>query len=337
MSVSSNVSVKAYLDKKGLTNGEVQIRRFDLDQEVSSSYEYLRSKLAAIFPDLVEHGFRVYWKDEENDMIAVSSDEELTQALLYGRPTGLLKLFIRVENSGQNTFAGPTGHEAEHPGVLCDGCDQGVRGLRFKCLVCPDYDLCSTCCDKGIHNHHYMLRLATPASDWTNCGRRQGRNAWGWPGFGAPQFGGAGFPGNMRKFWKQMMRGQREDNCAAGTGQDGGARCSRSAGEAPASEAPGAPSADKEKEEERDYLQHVGEQVSALLEPLGVSVDVDVEERGPDGVRIERRGHGKCRGQGRRQGGKDRQCAQRRQVSAGCRLQEISSFWREWSFPVPLW
>jgi len=62
MSVSSNVSVKAYLDKKGLTNGEVQIRRFDLDQEVSSSYEYLRSKLAAIFPDLVEHGFRVYWK-----------------------------------------------------------------------------------------------------------------------------------------------------------------------------------------------------------------------------------------------------------------------------------
>jgi len=42
-------------------------------------------------------------------MIAVSSDEELTQALLYGRPTGLLKLFIRVENSGQNTFAGPTG------------------------------------------------------------------------------------------------------------------------------------------------------------------------------------------------------------------------------------
>lgn len=40
-----------------------------------------------------------------------------------------------------------------------------------------------------------------------------------------------------------------------------------------------------------------------------MSVDVDVEERGPDGVRIERRGHGKCRGQGRRQGGKDRQCA----------------------------
>jgi len=64
-----------------------------------------------------------------------------------------------------------------------------------------------------------MLRLATPASDWTNCGRRQGRNAWWWPGFGAPQFGGAGFPGNMRKFWKKMMRGQREDNCAAGSGQ----------------------------------------------------------------------------------------------------------------------
>jgi len=44
-----------------------------------------------------------HFTDEENDLIALGSDEELQQALLYGRPTGLLKLYIRLENSSFST------------------------------------------------------------------------------------------------------------------------------------------------------------------------------------------------------------------------------------------
>ena len=39
-----------------------------------------------------------------------------------------------------------TASQQVHRGVACDGCDQApLRGRRFKCKVCSDYDLCETC------------------------------------------------------------------------------------------------------------------------------------------------------------------------------------------------
>ena len=33
----------------------------------------------------------------------------------------------------------------EHSHVLCDICDETIKGTRWKCLVCEDYDICSGC------------------------------------------------------------------------------------------------------------------------------------------------------------------------------------------------
>ena len=48
-----------------------------------------------------------------------------------------------------------------HDGFYCDGCDASpIKGIRFRCLECHDYDLCETCNSKGsaLHsNHHPML------------------------------------------------------------------------------------------------------------------------------------------------------------------------------------
>ena len=51
-----------------------------------------------------------------------------------------------------------------HPGIICDGCDKPFSGFRYKCLKCPDYDLCGSCEMKGIHPMHSMLRIAKPVT-----------------------------------------------------------------------------------------------------------------------------------------------------------------------------
>ena len=39
---------------------------------------------------------------------------------------------------------------AQHPGVSCDGCkSKEVKGFRYKCAVCDNYDLCGNCETKG--------------------------------------------------------------------------------------------------------------------------------------------------------------------------------------------
>ncbi|CAG0888362.1 unnamed protein product [Darwinula stevensoni] len=53
----------------------------------------------------------------------------------------------------------------EHPGVSCNSCHQGVRGRRFKCLVCPDFNLCSNCeQSEEQHFHHPMIRFSKPSA-----------------------------------------------------------------------------------------------------------------------------------------------------------------------------
>jgi len=67
-----------------------------------------------------------------------------------------------------------------HEGVTCDGCNGSVVGVRYKCSVCYDYDLCEACEAKGPAVHdvsHPLLRIAAG----TPCQRaRRGRcGRWG--------------------------------------------------------------------------------------------------------------------------------------------------------------
>lgn len=54
---------------------------------------------------------------------------------------------------------------AIHSNVVCDGCNGAVRGFRYKCVQCPDYDLCQTCEAKGLHKQHMMCRMSEPVSE----------------------------------------------------------------------------------------------------------------------------------------------------------------------------
>ena len=51
----------------------------------------------------------------------------------------MLKLYLRKKTSAGEKSQAPT----RHPGIVCDGCEESIAGVRYKCLSCPDYDLCS--------------------------------------------------------------------------------------------------------------------------------------------------------------------------------------------------
>lgn len=46
--------------------------------------------------------------------------------------------------------------------MVCDGCDGPVIGIRYKCCVCPDYDLCQVCEEKELHSEHDMFKINYP-------------------------------------------------------------------------------------------------------------------------------------------------------------------------------
>jgi hypothetical protein len=56
----------------------------------------------------------------------------------------------------------------EHDGFYCDGCDASpIKGTRFRCLECHDYDLCEKCNAKGpsLHNKSHTMLCIPKAFD----------------------------------------------------------------------------------------------------------------------------------------------------------------------------
>ncbi|KAM7162833.1 sequestosome-1 isoform 1-T1 [Macrochelys suwanniensis] len=267
------LTVKAFL----LGKEEVvrEIRRFAL--EPPARFPDVRDKVCEIFPGLLRAGaapgtFQMHYKDEDGDMIAFSGDEELKMALPYVKD-GIFRIYIkgifflekrecRREHRPQCNQEHPP--NVVHPNVICDGCEGPVVGARFKCTICPDYDLCSTCEGKGIHKEHNMIMFQSPLL-----------NPFEW------------FP---RGRWLRKMR-HRVPPFAwiHGWGHPGPATScgnpEQDSGQAQASAAPQNPDPEQEAfnsqpQDHVTFLKNVGESVAAMLSPLGIEVDIDVEHGG---------------------------------------------------------
>lgn len=52
-----------------------------------------------------------------------------------------------------------------HPNIICDHCEGEVKGIRYKCSNCIDYDLCESCEPlPNIHNdEHCFIKMKKPA------------------------------------------------------------------------------------------------------------------------------------------------------------------------------
>jgi len=89
---------------------------------------------------------------------------------------------VPPSTSTPSTSSQPTSEQ--HFGVVCDGCQGSIFGVRFKCSVCPDYDLCTKCEEKKVHDEsHPLLKINKPLRYGAGRGcpySRPGHGNQGW-------------------------------------------------------------------------------------------------------------------------------------------------------------
>merc|ERR1712180_511387 len=127
VNMADNVSFKVYL-KDPSQGEELEVRRFVVDKEVSTSLVYIKEKLVSIFPVLADKIFSVSWTDEDGDSITIDTDEELILALteLPG-PVYKLTATVRAAKKVEEPQEPGVGANMTHHGVTCAGCDKAGK------------------------------------------------------------------------------------------------------------------------------------------------------------------------------------------------------------------
>lgn len=139
--------------------------QIDISPE-NDSYQELCTKVVTFQPDVQLHGYALQYVDEENERITFSTNEELRSAIAANKDTNALKIFV-VANQPASTS-----NRESHAGVECDGCHGSVVGARYKCVVCPNFDLCETCSAAGVHSEHNLIKISKPGNLYHPYGPR---------------------------------------------------------------------------------------------------------------------------------------------------------------------
>ena len=163
--MSTSISYKVVF--KGKEEKDTEVRRFAIEQD-ATSYSSLKERLILMFPALMNSEVLVTWTDADGDKVTIAGDEDLKIAL-HEMTGPVYKINLEVDQKKQKEKRIKEKKEnmagVIHLGVTCDGCEGPVVGSRFKCAVCPDYDLCSSCKAKDLHNIHNMVKMVAQAQD----------------------------------------------------------------------------------------------------------------------------------------------------------------------------
>ena len=66
------------------------------------------------------------------------------------------------EDLFSQVIVNPSQKEFEHFGIVCDGCEGPIRGIRYKCSGCFDFDFCASCKNKKYHNPKHKFIEVKP-------------------------------------------------------------------------------------------------------------------------------------------------------------------------------
>lgn len=112
-----------------------------------------------------DHALDDNWYDDE-------SNQYSQQQQRAGQNIVSLLFRVSEDNARRNAYV--------HRGCRCNGCGlHPIRGIRYRCANCADFDLCETCESQGLHTKtHVFYKIKIPAP---RLGARQLQPVW-YPG-----------------------------------------------------------------------------------------------------------------------------------------------------------
>ncbi|XP_067620226.1 protein ref(2)P isoform X2 [Eurosta solidaginis] len=130
----------------------------------SPTYETLKKEISiCLFEErkVPKCDLKAYWIDEDNDTIDIVNQCDY-------------EVFLSKRSERQHIYVAPVEQSTEenkndendpanfviHARVECDECGLNpLVGFRYKCIQCPDFDLCQRCESKHKHPEHMMIRM----------------------------------------------------------------------------------------------------------------------------------------------------------------------------------
>ncbi|XP_059488971.1 CREB-binding protein-like [Neocloeon triangulifer] len=137
---------------------QLEVRRFNIDKN-NIHFDEFKEKISKTFPALHKNNtFSISYKDLEGDAITVSSDEELKLCLEQKDVPQKLQAKITPNPTSSAPPQKTKTIPAVHTNIKCNECKKEIKGIRYRCVVCVDYDICHPCELKSVHEHP-MLKL----------------------------------------------------------------------------------------------------------------------------------------------------------------------------------
>lgn len=171
----------------------------DRHMEICHHFDNLKNEVVIRYPELLQYEeIKFVWIDDEGDEIIILSHADYYDYMDAWRPNQeKRRIYVRGVNKIPQTKQTPEQQSTDapmecatavpkteatvprvefvsappctdeedlplHSNIVCDVCDETIRGHRYKCLQCFNYDLCMRCESRMRHKDHLMVRIPTP-------------------------------------------------------------------------------------------------------------------------------------------------------------------------------
>lgn len=168
-------------------------------REVLHSFDNFKNEIVIRYPELLQYDeIKFFWIDGEGDEIVLHSHADYFDYMeSFNLTVPQRRIYVRGVNIPTKPKPKPKVEEQDspmqepdipmndeptvsaaseptvqfapdsdlpvHKNIICDVCDNTIRGHRYKCMQCFDYDLCMNCEAKMRHKDHLMLRIPVPS------------------------------------------------------------------------------------------------------------------------------------------------------------------------------